>query len=206
MGKFDLSLNIEYESQASDVERVEIHPDWDSERRSYDADIAVLVLKNLVILSDFIQPICLPEFSNQDLSGRGIISGWGRSEKRTSNFDSSNLLNFLLEFTPFNFKQSQPKKLTIPIINSTFCYKTFPILKELSSNQMFCGGYINEGKVPCMGDLGGGFYMLNDSSWFIRGIISTPIVHDNDCNTNMFSLYTNVAVYVKWIKNVMEQK
>lgn len=124
--------------------------------------------------------------SLNDVTGTGTVTGWGMSE------NPSPKLNDMLS-----------SKLEIPVINSAYCFKTFPILATLSSNRTFCGGYEKQKKLPCLGDLGGGFYRRDVTTWSVKGIISSPVLQGIGCDTDKFTVYTNVARYVDWIKDMM---
>lgn len=58
------------------------------------------------------------------------------------------------------------------------------------------------------GDSGGGFYIQNltEYSWNIRGIVSGSLVDfEHGCDINKFQLYTNVARFVGWILEVVQE-
>lgn len=193
VGRFNLSDSSEEECVDSLVWDTIIHPYWDSNSFSFDSDIAIVVLRNSVELSDKIQPVCLPQLSFEDVFGLGTIVGWGKSE-----------------FSEILSKQHDetPSKIFIPAINASHCYTTYPLLAKHSSNGIFCGGYENEGKGPCLGDSGGGFYLQNPLSdqWNIRGIVSGSLRDlEHGCDINKFQLYTNVARFVDWIEQTMNE-
>lgn len=190
LGTYDLDATDESGSKRALVWDIIIHSDWDFNSEKYDADISVVVLTEMVKFSDSIQPISLPKPSNDEVSGVGTVVGWGRSEKSEGNF-----------YDP------TPSKVQIPAVNSSHCYTTFYELGLASSNRHFCGGYENQGKAPCLGDSGGGFYMQSPaSSWNVRGIVSASITDvEHGCDINKFSIYTNVARFTDWIMKVMKE-
>lgn len=182
-----MSNNDETTSINSSVSSIIIHPDWNIVNESYDADISIAVLVAHVDFSDNIQAICLPKSNEGEVSGTGILTGWGKSERSDK-----------------SYHDTLPSKLEIPAINASFCYPTFPALSKYSSHRMFCGGYKNESKAPCSGDSGGGLYFMHESKWIIRGIVSGGLLNGNfGCDIDRFSLYTNVARFVDWIKENM---
>lgn len=166
-----------------------IHPDWNFNSEKYDADISVLVLTDSIEFSSTIRPVSLPSLSYSEVSGLGTVVGWGKSESSGQKL-----------YDPI------PSKVLIPAVNSSHCYTTFYQLGLASSNRHFCGGYENQGKAPCLGDSGGGFYIQDRSSWIIRGIVSASLIDaGHGCDINKFSLYTNVARFVDWIAKVMKE-
>lgn len=186
LGKFDLFLREEDEAQKLNVQKIIVHPDWNVFSQRHDADISIVVLASLVNLNDYIHPICLPNYSESEIAVTGVVTGWG-----ISNYSKQNL------------NESHPSKLEIPAVNASYCFTTFPQLRQHSSRRMFCGGYENEGKAPCVGDAGGGFYTKDESAWIITGIVSGGLSDSQyGCDINKFFLYTNVPMFAKWIMRV----
>lgn len=189
MGKYDLSDVNEIGSTEIVATEFYVHPDWitkDDEDSSYDADIALILLKQIVTFSDVIQPICLPEFSQKKIVGEGTVVGWGSS---SSDENHSSIL----------------KKMIVPIVNGTHCYTSTSELAKYGSDRMFCAGYKNEGKSVCSGDSGGGLYQNDHDSWVLAGIVSGSLISNSGgCNSNSFALYTDVASHLNWISKVRE--
>lgn len=187
-----MSVADEFGSSKALVFDIIIHPDWKFNERKFDADIAVVVLTEPVDLSDEIQLVCLPlpsvdEVASGTAEVSGKVVGWGKSE-------------------PVNSHSSTPNELLVPAINSSHCYTTFHHLGSISSNRMFCGGYESQSKAPCLGDSGSGFYLFDPLSgtWNVQGIVSASFVDfDDGCDVNKFSLYTNVARFIDWIRLVL---
>lgn len=63
-----------------DVSKIHVHHDWDLYSENFDADIAILVLSQVITFNFYIQPICLPDddVTTDDVEGR--IVGWGYAE------------------------------------------------------------------------------------------------------------------------------
>jgi secreted trypsin-like serine protease len=81
-------------------------------------------------------------------------------------------------------------------------------MRELSSNQTFCAGFVGQGKTACKSVNGGGFYQLDRStkSHILAGIISgSPKDPSGGCNTNTYSLFTDVSKFVGWIQKKMKE-
>lgn len=192
LGKINLGIEDEGGSKTSLVLDIIIHHDWDFNDQKYDADISIVVLLESVEFNNFIQPVCLPPQSYGDVSGTGVIVGFGTSEHSGGNHHDT-LLN----------------QLEQQAVNSTYCYPKFPELSRASSYRAFCGGFENQGKSACGGDSGGGFYFKEKSAstWAVKGIVSGGLQGDDgiSCNLNAFTLYTNVARFVDWIKEKMNE-
>lgn len=59
LGRHNLKLIGERDSEIRGVSRFIIHPDWRHDVQKYDADAAILELDVEVNFSNFIQPVCL---------------------------------------------------------------------------------------------------------------------------------------------------
>lgn len=191
VGKYNLDVTDESDSSIHQIKEIILHPDWSFNDTSYDADIAIIILATAVKMSSNIQRVCLPKPTLEDVSGDGIVVGWGKSES-------------------LGFYDNIPRKLEVPAISVKQCLLTFPQLGEIASNRTFCGGYRDEGKATCQGDSGGGFYSLDPSSdalhWNVIGIVSSGIInHDKSCAIDKYSIYTDVAKYAGWINSMINR-
>jgi secreted trypsin-like serine protease len=192
LGKPDLSNYNEEGAKNYSVDEIIIHPEWqwdDKVNSSFHADIAIIVLKEIVEFTHTVQPVCLPDQSSAEVVGEGKILGWGQS----NNFERHSIA---------------PNELQIPIINAFYCLTRFPKLALIASTTSFCGGYENQGKGACLGDSGGGFYSLESkrSPCIVRRFISASLTDQNgQCDVNAFQLYTNVAQFADWVEKVMRK-
>lgn len=57
---------------------------------------------------------------------------------------------------------------------------------------------------PCLGDSGGGFFVKSGKQWILQGIISSAFLNGDGCDTDTFSVYTNINYFTLWIKNTIE--
>jgi secreted trypsin-like serine protease len=183
-GKFNLSADNERGSRKHSVHDIVIHPDWNlNDDDKYDADIAVVVLQDDVTFGPGIQSVCLPPASFDEVSGTGVVTGWGRTQ--SSGQSTSDV----------------PIKLEIPAVNASHCYTNEVELANIASNRMFCGGFQQQAKGICNGDSGSGFYQKKSSNWQVLGIVSGSLIDfDHGCDVNKFSLFTNVARFTGWIE------
>lgn len=184
-----MSNDNEVGSSNHPVKEFVIHPDWDFKVENFNADIAIAVLAIPVKINhQFVGRVCLPLASIEEVSGTGVVVGWGKSEAE-------------------GHHDMKPNKLEVPAVTSEQCFLTFPVLVKMSSNRTFCGGYKDGGKAPCLGDSGGGFYLKEGASWDIRGIVSSSTInHDAGCATDKYTVYTNVAKFVGWIRSMMSRE
>jgi secreted trypsin-like serine protease len=174
-------------SKAHEVRELIIHEDWKHDGDNFDADIALLVLKTEVDLTQrqYVRIVCLPPANQGEVTGDGTVVGFKRStdEDSTSN------------------------EVTLPAVAQAQCFEADDRFHELSSNRTFCAGFVNQGKSACKGDTGGGFYQLDRSTrkHILAGIVSaSPRDPSGGCNTNTYSVFTDVSKFVEWIKEKME--
>lgn len=183
IGRYNLSDHEEKGSKPAFAREIILHPDWDFRHHKYDADIAIVILTEPNEFSDQVQPICLPASTNQDVVGRGVVVGWGKS-------------------TIGNEHEDIPNQLVMPAINASYCYTRFSKLGDYSSHRAFCADFENQARGSCTGDSGGGFMMKDSSNdfWAIRGIVSASLYNEQfSCDVNIFGIYTNVAFFRDWI-------
>jgi secreted trypsin-like serine protease len=159
-----------------------IHPDWDYDSTKYDADIAVLVLKNKITYGPYIQPACLPAPSTSVFNIRGTVVGYGLSENSNTNED-------------------RPKFVEIPSIDNEKCLWNSPLFYNAGSERAFCAG--ERGKNPCRGDSGSGFYVQHRDTYTVNGLVSAGAFN---CSASQYVVFTNVPKFVDWIRQEMARE
>lgn len=128
-----------------DIDKILIHPDWETKFEGFDADIAILYFERDVEYSNYIRPVCLPprDWKSKPLN-KGVIAGWGLSENSNS-----------------TSPEKLPRKAKINVFPSNEeCFFKNEQLLRISSTRTFCGGGENAG--PCNGDSGGLIFILNN--------------------------------------------
>lgn len=183
LGAHDLGDPHEPEKRTLRVEKIVIHPTWNTAVTSkYTGDIAVLVMENSVTFDDFIRPICL----SQKLPSieHGTVAGWGRRENQT-----------------IGISNELPRKIEIPIIDDKVCYEHEPLLARAGWTESFCAG--REGVSVCDGDSGSGLHVKWNNKYYLRGIVSSAVLHE-DCVHGYYAIYTDTTKYVSFIKAIDE--
>lgn len=200
LGKYHINKISETHDWMLGVERFEIHEDWDSNDLSYDADIAIAILRQTITFTAYIKAICLwtSTTSYEDLvSKTGIVAGWGRTEDSADASD-------------------RPKFSKVPVVSSDRCLRSDSAFGKLTSDRTFCGGSrlvsrssrkkklielifrTNEG--PCNGDSGGGLIIKDQDKWYLRGVVSASLVGEHGCDVKNYAIFTDVQWYVRWIQ------
>ncbi|KAL4636285.1 hypothetical protein GN956_G13824 [Arapaima gigas] len=155
-GEHDVE-KIEGTEQTVQVAEIIMHKSYVP--RTSDNDIALLRLKEPVVLSPFAVPVCLPqrELAERELWAVHLhtVSGWG---KRSEDGPSSRFL----------------RKLQVPRIRTQECVENSGV--KLTVN-MFCAGYIEGKQDSCKGDSGGPLVTPFRDTWFLLGIAKqiTPL-------------------------------
>ncbi|KFB49749.1 AGAP011791-PA-like protein [Anopheles sinensis] len=193
LGEWDMSMQREPLPHVdSEAENVHIHPDYGVSSKVND--IAVVILRETMVLNHIIGVVCLPqkeqEVPNTDLIG----AGWGDAP------------SFVI---PKKYPQSILKKAHLKSISNGECQNKMRKLmsRRFQLHQSFiCAEAIDTEMLPCRGDSGspyvvevsGGsdrYYLVGLSSW------------GYDCNRqNTPTVMTNVAYHRDWIDKVVKKE
>ncbi|KAG3292489.1 complement C1s, transcript variant X1 [Ictidomys tridecemlineatus] len=183
-------------TQMLTAERVIIHPRWQSvddssSRTNFDNDIALVQLRDPVKMGPNVSPICLPGTSSEYnlLPGNlGMISGWGRTEKRDHVLY---LRGAKLPVAPLE-KCREVKGGNSQMNAAAYVF----------TNNMICAGG-EKGVDSCQGDSGGAFAVQDPNEdtpkFYVAGLVSWG----PKCGT--YGIYTKVKNYLDWIKKIMQE-
>lgn len=165
------------------VDKVDIHPDWNPNAESYDADIAILTLDNDVVFNDYIQPICLmDQYSELASITDGIVLAHPTADDAIA--------------------MNTPKMIKTPIQSQEYCFFVNFELSKFSSARTFCGGYAN-GTEFCRGNNGATFSISNDDIHYLRGMASLMLFDGYKCDEKSFTVYTNILKHSDWIDSII---
>ncbi|XP_042339817.1 proproteinase E-like [Plectropomus leopardus] len=184
LGEYDITKEEGYE-QYRDVEKIVVHPHWDENCLSCGNDIAMIKLASPAILSDKVQPSCVPE------SGEIVpheypcyITGWGR----------------VYSDGPIASKLQQA---LLPVVGHSVCSSSDWWGGTVKPTMICAGGDIRSG---CHGDSGGPLNCKgSDGRWYVQGV--TSFVSSLGCNTpNRPTVFTRTSSFTKWISDTMLQQ
>uniref|UniRef100_A0A3Q0R7P6 Peptidase S1 domain-containing protein n=1 Tax=Amphilophus citrinellus TaxID=61819 RepID=A0A3Q0R7P6_AMPCI len=167
------------------VKKVVLHPGFQNQS-DWDNDLALIQLKEPVVVNDKVTPIPLPE-RGQDLAnavrGLGIISGWGWGP--------------LLTPAPFL------KHIVVPLANPSECkaeYESLALTPTVDEN-MICTTATKFEENVCFGDAGGALAVTDSETGdvYAAGILS----YDKSCTRYKHAVYMKISSYLPWIHSVM---
>ncbi|GFU81962.1 atrial natriuretic peptide-converting enzyme [Trichonephila clavipes] len=172
--------------QVRRVIQIFLHPEY--EDKGFINDIALLRMDKPVLFSDYLRPVCLPT-AQEDAGlwhGRHCsVVGWGKLYEIGHTFPDS------------------LQEVRLPVISTEECRKRilFLTMYHITDN-MFCAGYERGGRDACLGDSGGPLMcQREDGRWLLLGVTSNG---DGCGRPKRPGVYTKVANYLAWIKQVTE--
>uniref|UniRef100_A0A6J0UIB5 complement subcomponent C1r n=1 Tax=Pogona vitticeps TaxID=103695 RepID=A0A6J0UIB5_9SAUR len=170
------------------VRRLFVHPNYtQNDDSNYDADIALIELRDPVTLGPHMLPICLPDPGNSSyyLPGwMGYASGFGVEK---------NILAHRLKYAP------------LPVGDRAHCQEWLKAKDKQGLRftlNMFCAGSPWEATDTCQGDSGGALTVRDPGTqrWVVTGIVSWGI----GCGKS-YGFYTKVINYLDWLKSIVGQ-
>ena len=181
LGFYNLDIPFETGRVNLSVQSIHINPDWSSLTRSYDADVAVLILDQDVTFNMYIQPICMT--STDPRMTEGIVVGNGKSGEK-------------------EIYENIPKNLKMPIQTDEICMNKDSFFKILSSGRTFCAGSA-DGNGVCSGDSGSGFVVKIGIAYYLLGIVSVSLGDPMlGCDVNSYAVFTDASKFVDWINRI----
>uniref|UniRef100_W5MTN6 Transmembrane serine protease 15 n=1 Tax=Lepisosteus oculatus TaxID=7918 RepID=W5MTN6_LEPOC len=161
------------------IDRIVMNPQYN--KRTKDGDIAMMHLDLSIKLTDYIQPICLPEKEHEFPAGTVcVIAGWGREEEQ----DSGPVANILQE-------------AFLPLVTNKECQQLMP--EYNITQRMLCAGYDEGGVDTCQGDSGGPLMCQDKTGWMLAGVTS----FGSGCaRPHRPSVYVRVTEFLDWIYKI----
>ncbi|XP_034436879.1 enteropeptidase-like isoform X2 [Hippoglossus hippoglossus] len=160
--------------QTRRVDRIVINGHYN--RRSKQADIAMMHLEQQINFTQSIQPLCLPAEGQKVKPGKQcFIAGWGRDVEQGSPPDVL-------------------QEAKVPLVVQDQCQRQLPEYNITSS--MLCAGFPEGGVDSCQGDSGGPLICLEDGYWTLIGVTSFGI----GCGRPQRpGVYARVSAFSSWI-------
>ncbi|KAH8301018.1 hypothetical protein KR044_011484 [Drosophila immigrans] len=218
LGRHNLKNWNEEGSLAAPVDSIYIHSDYNQQISDYDADIAVLILKDEVRFNTFIQPVCLWSGSSKAeyiVGEHGIVIGWS-FDRTTKNATKQNS-KLTESSSDADANNSKPKVLKAPIVSNEVCVKANADFKSLLSSRTFCAGILVDtstqrqgGRAIHTGISGAGLMIMKNNRWMLRGTVSAALASSGPSSNNngddsgrccggQYLIYADVAKFIDWI-------
>ncbi|XP_061394423.1 LOW QUALITY PROTEIN: serine protease snake [Musca vetustissima] len=160
-----------------------LHPKYRSS--SYYHDIALLKLTRDVEFSETIQPACLWQQPDMDMS-LGIATGWGRTEFMGP-------------------KSNDLQKVDLNIIDQKICKDIYRKERRLPRGIIegqFCAGHLEGGKDTCQGDSGGPLHVELPEFNCVKFVIGITSFGKFCAAPNAPGVYTKIYTYLDWIEKI----
>ncbi|XP_037543664.1 enteropeptidase [Nematolebias whitei] len=145
-------------------------------RKTKQADIALMHLQQPVNFTKWVQPVCLPAEGQSFTAGKKcFIAGWGREAEGGT--------------LPDVLKEAQ-----VPLVDQDTCQHLLP--EYTITTSMLCAGYPEGGVDSCQGDSGGPLMCLEDRRWTVVGVTS----FGEGCGRPQKpGGYARVSAFISWI-------
>ncbi|XP_055853322.1 serine protease gd-like [Episyrphus balteatus] len=169
-----------------DVERIIEHPDYRPTLQNFDADLAIVRLKERVTFTTSVRPICMWQgvIDARELEGvSGAIVGWGSDGIRNTTI--------------------VPTLVNATIVSELTCIRSNDQFISATSNRTLCAGNL-DGSGPCLGDSGNGLMIRNRNKWMLRGTVSATIGSPTrPCILDQYAIFSDIAMFIEWIQSNM---
>ncbi|CAL4083734.1 unnamed protein product, partial [Meganyctiphanes norvegica] len=173
----DVNMKIIEYTQEDAAARIKLHPDYDDP--TVDNDISLIELKEDLVFTSRISPVCLGDVKDFVAGKQGVATGWGKVA--ASGFEVSDVL----------------LEVGLELIELAVCqdlYTKTPVTYGITDN-MVCT--LSTGKDACGGDSGGPLVVqLADGRWVQVGITSFGY---SCAFPDAPGVWANVAKYKTWI-------
>lgn len=196
--------NITDESERNwlkrNISEIIIHENYEDNAET-DSDIAIYILQESLIFTNFIQPICMPSSNTNVFNKEGVTVGLGKINREGYSLSIPHHAS-LTSIDPERCTKTNDKGPGVVSLENSFCAK--------SDRSVPCQGEFQEflTKIQLnifLGDSGGPFMFENDNIWTIYGIVSYGF--NENCDPNDYAVFVDVTKFVDWIyKNAKKIK
>uniref|UniRef100_A0A2C9GPA8 Peptidase S1 domain-containing protein n=1 Tax=Anopheles arabiensis TaxID=7173 RepID=A0A2C9GPA8_ANOAR len=181
-------------AQTYGVREIVVHPGF-SEASTVN-DIALIKLTaSITMTTEYVQPVCLWTMDSalELIVGRnGTVVGFGPNERRDA------------------VSKEQLQQATIGVVDPQTCIASDPaVFGTHPPLETFCGKRRQNGVGTCNGNSGDGLFVEVSGRWFVRGLVARlqPVRgSDGLCDPLQYTVYTDVAKYVEWIKRYVDPR
>jgi hypothetical protein len=133
LGRFDISNDKETDWMSRDIISRKMHENYkylDPRHIKSEADIAILIMSQTVVFTDYIQPACLPTSTQNVYKMFGVVAGYGQPD-------------------PYSPHVKNPLFTGLTSVDLIDCLFSSSVSLAIVSRYSFCAG--NGVSVPCFG-------------------------------------------------------
>lgn len=183
-GEHNLKVNGSLK-RSLEISNIYLHPEYTSNAPTYefpsDYDVAMVLLKQKLLLTSCSFPICLMPYDARFLPGTiCYVTGWGRLATNGPH------PTMLLE-------------AEVPLVSRELC-NTPEIYNGIIHERALCAGSAEGGVGPCQFDSGGPLACQENGLWYLSGVVSWGV----GCGEpNKFGVYSDMSVLTDWVKDVI---
>nr|AAP92632.1 Ba1-647 [Rattus norvegicus] len=176
-------------NQLVEIEKVVLHPE-----RSV-VDIGLIKLKQKVLVTEKVMPICLPSKDYVAPGRMGYVSGWGRNV----NFRFTERLKYVM------LPVADQEKCELHYEKSTVPEKKGAVspvgVQPILNKHTFCAGLTKYEEDTCYGDAGSAFAVhdTEEDTWYAAGILS----FDKSCAVAEYGVYVRATDLKDWVQETM---
>lgn len=196
-------------AQEFSVSAIRVPLGYNDRADNYNADLALLVLNGWIRFGIAVRPICVDlnlrynERHKTGTHGRAVgrVAGWGL---QASAGQPSEVL----------------RVLQVPLVAADECASSVPPkFRRYVTTDKFCAGFLRRNVSLCVGDSGGGLVTPKgqfgsgamaveadeEEVFYLQGIVSSGDSENMSCNSNSYTVFTNVHYYQEFIREVMSE-
>ncbi|KAH8384150.1 hypothetical protein KR009_012254 [Drosophila setifemur] len=151
-------------------------PDW---------DLGLLILREAIVYTRYIQPLCLWSSGMsvpRNEGDTGAVAGWGYD--RTAQ------------------KTRFPKTVNVQLVNRETCLAKMARAEDFITERTICAGNA-QAHGPCFGDSGAALIVLRNNRWVMRGVVSLSPRQGQICDLSQYAIYCDITKHLDWIRQNM---
>ncbi|XP_064110506.1 venom serine protease Bi-VSP-like [Macrobrachium nipponense] len=174
LGEYDFRRTDESPHVERRISSFRLHPNFVA--RTFDNDIAVLVLESPVTFNDYIRPICLPPANEAFTGATATVAGWGA-------------VSYQGPVSPVL------QQVRVPVWSNADCNNAY---EQPINDNMVCAANPRGGQDSCQDDSGGPLMVQVNAKWVVIGLVSFGT---RCAEPGTPGVYTRVNAFLDWIRN-----
>ncbi|XP_055856731.1 serine protease gd-like [Episyrphus balteatus] len=164
------------------IEKIIIRPGYNPETLGFDSDLALVQLKQPIIFTESIKPICIgQEVIDDDATGK--IPGWNGRRRQ--------------------METTTPTLINARVVSATTCLRSHNFFSEIMSNQTICVELLDR-NTECMINSGNGLMIKKENKWMLKGVVAGTVSDPkSECGGNKYFVSLEISKFYDWIRSNM---